>query len=114
MKKLHEDAITAYGRLDAAVNSAGIALESAKLAECSTENFEKMLTVNVLGVFWCMQEQVRAMLPNKAGRIVNLASVAGLHGIPYTGTYCATKHAVRFELEFQRGPCDNDAYRLSP
>ena len=95
VKKLHEEAVAAFGRLDGAVNNAGISTDSAKLGECSTEKFEDMLNVNVLGVFWCMQEQIRAMLPNSLGHIVNLASIAGLHGVLYSSTYCATKHAVR-------------------
>lgn len=95
VKKLHEDAIAAFGQLDGAVNAAAVSTDSAKVGDASTEKFQDMLGTNVLGLFWCMQEQIRVMLPNKSGHIVNLASIAGLHGVLYSGTYCATKHAVR-------------------
>lgn len=53
-----------------------------------------MWRVNVLGVFWCMQEQIQIMKRQDSGHIVNIASIAGLHGIHNSGTYVATKHAV--------------------
>ena len=54
-----------------------------------------MCRVNVFGVFWCMQAQIKAMLRHGAGHIVNISSVAGLHGLEKAGTYSGTKHAVR-------------------
>ena len=69
------------------------ALEMFKKAS-SPEEFEKLWRVNVLGVFWCMQEQIQIMKKQKSGHIVNIASIAGLHGIHNSGTYVATKHAV--------------------
>ena len=53
-----------------------------------------MIQTNVLGVYFGMKAQIRQMLKNGGGSIVNLASIAGLNGIPYTGAYCASKHAV--------------------
>jgi NAD(P)-dependent dehydrogenase (short-subunit alcohol dehydrogenase family) len=47
-----------------------------------------------MGVFWCMKYEIRQMLRQGSGAIVNLASIAGLNGIPYASTYAATKHAV--------------------
>ncbi|MGA7542331.1 MAG: SDR family oxidoreductase [Nitrososphaeraceae archaeon] len=47
-----------------------------------------------MGVFWCMKYEIQQMLKQKGGAIVNLASIAGLNGIPYASTYAATKHAV--------------------
>jgi NAD(P)-dependent dehydrogenase (short-subunit alcohol dehydrogenase family) len=91
---MHASILDHYGRLDAAVNNAGISTDTSMLGDASTEKFQEMIQVNILGLFWCMQEQIKAMLPNKSGRIVNLASIAGLHGILYSGPYCATKHAV--------------------
>jgi NADP-dependent 3-hydroxy acid dehydrogenase YdfG len=64
------------------------------IADASTAEFEKMWRINVLGVFWCMQEQIRITKEQKSGHIVNLASIAGLHGILYSSPYAATKHAV--------------------
>jgi hypothetical protein len=47
-----------YGRIDGAVNNAGIATEIGRLADLSTEEFQKLLLINILGVFWCMKDQV--------------------------------------------------------
>ncbi|GLA55852.1 hypothetical protein AnigIFM63604_002937 [Aspergillus niger] len=94
VKALIEKSIAVWGHLDAAVNNAGISNDSELLENASTERFQEMFQVNVLGVFWCMKYQLQHMVPRKHGRIVNLASIAGLHGIFRTGGYCATKHAV--------------------
>lgn len=94
VKELHEKAIAAWGYLDAAVNNAGISNDAALFADLKTENFRQMFDVNVLGVFWAMQHQIRHMESRGYGRIINLASIAGRRGILYQGSYVATKHAV--------------------
>ena len=91
---LIEKTIEHYGRLDYGVNNAAIAIETAELAECDTEKFQQMLQTNVMGVFWCMKYQIKQMLKQGNGSIVNLASIAGLNGIPWVSTYSSTKHAV--------------------
>lgn len=83
-----------YGRLDMAVNNAGISNETQTLAESSTKSFQAMLDTNVLGVYLSMKAEIQQMLKNGGGSIVNLASIAGLNGIPWGGPYAATKHAV--------------------
>jgi NAD(P)-dependent dehydrogenase (short-subunit alcohol dehydrogenase family) len=83
-----------YGRLDMAVNNAGISNETVKIGDSDTEKFRKMLQTNVMGVYLCMKYEIQQMLNNEGGSIVNLASIAGLNGIPYAGPYGATKHAV--------------------
>lgn len=83
-----------YGRLDMAVNNAGISNETLTLADSITKNFQAMLDTNVLGVYLSMKAEIRQMLKNGGGSIVNLASIAGLNGIPWSGAYAATKHAV--------------------
>lgn len=83
-----------YGRLDMAVNNAGITLETKRIGDSAPDLFAKMLHTNVMGVFLCMKYEIQQMLKNGGGSIVNLASIAGLNGIPYSGTYAATKHAV--------------------
>lgn len=87
-------AVAHFGRLDLAVNNAGISTEGAKIGDSDTARFREMLQTNVLGVYFGMKYQIRQMLKNGGGSIVNLASIAGLNGIPYTGAYCASKHAV--------------------
>lgn len=91
---LHKRVIAVYGRLDAAVNNAGTMNDFNSFTDLSSDNFERMWQVNVLGLFWCMQEQIRLMAPQKSGHIVNMSSAAGLHGTPGGATYAATKHAV--------------------
>ena len=53
-----------------------------------------MIQTNILGVYFGMRYQIQQMLKNGRGSFVNLASIARIDGIPYTGAYCATKHAV--------------------
>ncbi|KAK3702297.1 hypothetical protein LTR37_015008 [Vermiconidia calcicola] len=93
-RKLVEQTVQLYGRLDGAVNNAGLAVDTGLLADLNTEGFEQMIRVNILGVFWCMKYQIKQMLNQKSGAIVNLASMAGLNGVRYSSTYAATKHAV--------------------
>ncbi|WP_225847492.1 glucose 1-dehydrogenase [Streptomyces sp. HPF1205] len=85
-----------YGRLDVAVNNAGVSLDAGRMADEPTSRFQQMITTNVLGVFWSMKYQIQQMLAqeNPGGSIVNLASIAGLGGIRYAANYSATKHAV--------------------
>jgi NAD(P)-dependent dehydrogenase (short-subunit alcohol dehydrogenase family) len=75
------------------VNNAGIA-EAAALADTTLEMWSRMLTVNATGTFLCSREVVDGMVGAGWGRIVNIASVAGLHGASRIGAYCASKHAV--------------------
>ncbi|MCW2947725.1 MAG: 3-oxoacyl-ACP reductase [Actinoallomurus sp.] len=83
-----------FGPLSAAVNSAGIQGELAPAGECTRENWERTLSVNLTGTWLCMKEELAAMLPAKSGSIVNLASNFGLVGKPRIPAYCASKHGV--------------------
>ncbi|MEU1313429.1 glucose 1-dehydrogenase [Streptomyces cinnamoneus] len=85
-----------FGRLDVAVNNAGISLDAGRMADEPTSRFQQMLTTNVLGVFWGMKYQIQQMMAQDSpgGSIVNLASIAGLGGMRYAANYSATKHAV--------------------
>ena len=94
IRDLVEQTIEHYGRLDYGINNAAIAIETSRLAECDSDKFQQMLQTNVMGVFWCMKYQIKQMLEQGNGSIVNLTSIAGLNGIPWVSTYSATKHAV--------------------
>lgn len=94
VKALIENIVTEFGSLDLAVNNAGIYNEAATLDQSDTQKFIDMIDVNVMGVYYCMKSEIAQMLKQGSGAIVNLASIAGLNGVPMTGTYVATKHAV--------------------
>ena len=80
--------------LDVLVNNAGIEEEQHKLAESEEALYDRMMAINVKGVWLCMRAQLRAMLVQGSGAIVNTASVAGLVGAPRHAIYAASKHAV--------------------
>jgi NAD(P)-dependent dehydrogenase (short-subunit alcohol dehydrogenase family) len=94
VRRLIEFAIEKFGRLDLAVNNAGISNETKTIGDSDPAKFQAMLQTNVMGVYLCMKYEIQQMLKNGGGSIVNLASIAGLNGIPYAGPYAATKHAV--------------------
>ena len=83
-----------FGRLDCAFNNAGIEEEHMRLADCDESIFDRIMAVNVKGVWLCMKYQLAHMAQNGGGSIVNTASVAGLIGAPKMAAYSASKHAV--------------------
>ncbi|GGE39653.1 short chain dehydrogenase [Halopseudomonas oceani] len=83
-----------YGRLDCAFNNAGIEIEQGKLADGDEDVFDRIMDVNVKGVWQCMRFQIPLMLKNGGGSIVNTASVAALGAAPKMSIYAASKHAV--------------------
>jgi len=83
-----------FGRLDCAFNNAGIGGASAPLAEYDLQAWDRVIAVNLTGVFLCMQSELRQMTTQGAGAIVNAASVAGVIGYPYLAAYDAAKHGV--------------------
>lgn len=86
--------VDAYGRLDCAFNNAGIEIEHLPLAGSDEATFDKIMNVNVKGVWLCMKYEIAQMLKQGGGNIVNTASVAGLVGAPLQPIYAASKHAV--------------------
>jgi NAD(P)-dependent dehydrogenase (short-subunit alcohol dehydrogenase family) len=83
----------ALGPVDVLVNNAGIA-ESASLARTDLDVWERHLRVNATGPFLCTREVLPGMLTRAWGRIINVASLAGLYGSPYVTAYTASKHAL--------------------
>jgi NAD(P)-dependent dehydrogenase (short-subunit alcohol dehydrogenase family) len=83
-----------FGRLDCAFNNAGIEEEHMRLADCAEDTFDRIMAVNVKGVWLCLKYELAQMLKQGGGAIVNTASVAGLVGAPKMAAYSASKHAV--------------------
>jgi NAD(P)-dependent dehydrogenase (short-subunit alcohol dehydrogenase family) len=83
-----------YGGLDYALNNAGFDEAETSLVEETSEAFDKIMNINVRGVWLCMKYEIPEMLRRGAGAIVNMSSGAGVIGIPQTPIYDASKHAV--------------------
>jgi len=93
-KSIVDLAITTYGRLDIAVNNAGIAPAFAPLHLTDEATMDKQFSVNVKGVQFGMRHQIQQMLNQDGGVILNVSSMAGLGGAPTIASYAAAKHAV--------------------
>jgi len=94
VQALVNSTVDAFGRLDCAFNNAGIEIEHLPLADADEAVFDRIMSVNVKGVWLCMKHEIRQMLKQGGGTIVNTASVAGLVGAPLQPLYAASKHAV--------------------
>ncbi|MEL6828758.1 MAG: SDR family oxidoreductase, partial [Pseudomonadota bacterium] len=94
MSRVVDAALDAYGRVDAFINNAGVEGPVAPVEAYSEEEFDKVIAVNVRGVFLGMKYAIPALRQSGGGSIVNLASVAGLSGSAGTPAYNASKHAV--------------------
>ncbi len=95
VEKMIADAVQKYGRLDCAVNSAGIAGKlTAALHEYPEDDWMNMMQVNLFGTYYCLKEEVVQMLKDGGGSIVNVASAAGLVAQPGNSPYATSKFAV--------------------
>src|SRR5215471_13385635 len=99
VRAMIEGVVSAYGRLDCAFNNAGVAgwqVDAAgkKTAEWSEASFDRMIAVNLKGVWLCMKHELPQMQAQGGGAIVNTASIAGLIGLPTSSAYVAAKHGV--------------------
>jgi len=83
-----------YGRLDIAHNNAGIEAKTVPLAEVPSDNWRKVIDVNLSSVFYCLKAQIPVMVAQGGGAIVNTASAAGLIGGFNLSVYTAAKHGV--------------------
>ncbi len=86
--------VSEYGRLDCAVNVAGMLGEMGKIHECSEDNYDRVMATNTKGMWLCLKYEIIQMLEQGSGVIVNIASVAGEAGTPDLPVYGASKAAV--------------------
>ena len=86
--------VETYGQLDCAHNNAGIAGRTARVADDTEENWDRIFSINLKGVWLCLKYEIAQMLKQGGGAIVNTASGAGLIGVRRTGAYVASKHGV--------------------
>jgi NAD(P)-dependent dehydrogenase (short-subunit alcohol dehydrogenase family) len=86
--------IETYGRLDCAFNNAGIEGKFSDTTQCSEENFDRVIAIDLKAVWLCMKYEIPQMLRQGGGAIVNTASIAGLLGFNGAPAYAAAKHGV--------------------
>lgn len=99
VQKMVDAVVSAYGRIDCAFNNAGIAgyqvgAAGKKTHEWSDDAFDRMIAVNLRGVWLCMKHELPRMQAQGGGVIVNTGSIAGLIGLPTSSAYVAAKHGV--------------------
>lgn len=91
---LVQKTLDTFGQLDFAVNNAGVGGVSSPTADYPLQEWQRVLDVNLNGVWFCMKHEIPAMLKEKSSVIVNMASIAGLVGFAGSAAYVASKHAV--------------------
>jgi len=93
VKAMVAAAVSAYGKLDGAINAAGVPQHGKPMHEVTADEFDFVCGINLRGMFLCVKYQVQAML-EKGGAIVAIASTAGVTGVPNSSEYCASKSGV--------------------
>jgi NAD(P)-dependent dehydrogenase (short-subunit alcohol dehydrogenase family) len=93
-ERMVQQAVAHFGRLDIAFNNAGISGEANPIGEMSIEGWNKVISVNLNSVFYCMHFQIRQMLQQGGGAIVNNSSILGQVGFANSAAYVAAKHGV--------------------
>ncbi|MDJ0716611.1 MAG: SDR family oxidoreductase [Prochloraceae cyanobacterium] len=95
VRALIKKVVAVYGSIDCAFNNAGIEGNKSSAVACSEQNWERVIDVNLKGIWLCMKSQIPYMREQRGGSIVNMASVAGLRsGLPRLSIYTASKHGV--------------------
>lgn len=94
VKEMMDAIVSSFGRLDAAFNNAGINSPVAETADASGEEYDRVMAINLRGVWNCMKYELQQMRKQGNGSIVNCSSIGGLIGIAERGVYHASKHGV--------------------
>jgi NAD(P)-dependent dehydrogenase (short-subunit alcohol dehydrogenase family) len=94
IKALVQTTVATFGALDCAFNNAGIEPPIKPLHEQPIEDFDKLMSINVRGLFLCMKYEIQQMLSQGSGVIVNNSSMGGIIAFPGVSPYTASKHAV--------------------
>lgn len=94
VRSLIEQTLQRFGRLDIAINNAGVEGQMGPITEQSVDNFAHTFDTNVLGTLLCLKHELRAMREQGSGSIVNLSSIVGQVGAAGASVYVASKHAV--------------------
>lgn len=94
VKAMIEKIVSEYGRLDYACNNAGIGGAQNLTGEYSLADWNKVIEINLTGVWLCMRYEIPQMLQQGGGAIVNMASILGSVGFPNSSAYVAAKHGV--------------------
>ena len=94
VKYMVDQVIKTFGRIDCAFNNAGIEGNQAPTEEGTIENWDRVIDINLKGVWLCMKYEIHEMLKSGGGSIVNMASIAGIVGFSNIAPYTASKHGV--------------------
>src|SRR5919107_385143 len=94
VKAALDQTIATFGRLDAAFNNAGIEQAKKAMADITEEEWDRIVAINLRGVFLCMKHEIPLMVEQGGGAIVNTSSGAGVKGFPSGAAYVAAKHGV--------------------
>jgi NAD(P)-dependent dehydrogenase (short-subunit alcohol dehydrogenase family) len=94
MEALVNFTVKTYGRIDVAINNAGISGEMNPIADLSIEGWKKVIDINLSSLFYGMKYQIQAMIKNGGGSIVNVSSILGSVGFAGSAGYASAKHGV--------------------
>jgi 3-oxoacyl-[acyl-carrier protein] reductase len=94
VRSMIEQALEEFGHVDILVNNAGVAAYG-PFVEQDASDWRAMIDTNLMGTLYCSHAILPSMLEHGQGLIINIASVAGIHGLPNEAVYCASKHGVK-------------------